>query len=97
MSETPLIVWGSIYSKLTYEDRGIDAKFYVVEGNYGSLFGKDSAKRINLILVGPENPFPLNTLSTPNTAGGIVSKYPSVFSGVVKLKTFRSRFILIPQ
>ena len=36
MSETPLKVWGSFYSKLNYKDRSIDAKFYEAEGNYGS-------------------------------------------------------------
>ena len=74
MSTIPLKVWGSFYSKLTHKDRGIDAKFYVVEGNCGSLLGKDSATGINLLRVGPENSFPLNTSSTPNTVEGIVLK-----------------------
>ena len=39
----------------------------------------------------------LNTLSTPNTVEGIVSKYPSVFNGVEKLKNFHVKFILISQ
>ena len=67
MSTTPSKVRGSFYSKLTHKDRSIDAKFCVVEGNYGFLLGKDSAIRINLLCVGPENLFPLNALSTPNT------------------------------
>ena len=89
MSTIPLKVWGSFYSKLTHKERSIDAKFIAVEGNYGSLLGKDSATRINLLRVGPENSFPLNTLSSPNTVEGIVSKYPSVFNCVGKLKNFQ--------
>ena len=96
MSTIPSKVRGSFYSKLAHKDRSIDAKFYVVEGNYGSLLGKDSATRINLLCVGPENSFPLNTLSTPNTVEGIVSKYPSVFSGVGKLKNFQVKIHIDP-
>ena len=91
-----LKVRGSFYSKLTYKDRCIDAKFYAVEGNYDSLFGKDSAIRHNLLRIGPENSFALNTLSTPNTVEGIVSKYPSVFSGVGKLKNFQVKIHIDP-
>ena len=94
MSTIPLKVWGSFYSKLTHKDKSIHANFYVVEENYGSLLGKDSATRINLLPVGPDNSFPLNTLSTTNTVEGIVSKYPSVFSGVAKLKNFQ-RYIYV--
>ena len=57
LSTTPLKVQGSFYSKLTHKDRSTDAKFYVGEGNYGSLLGKVSAIRINLLHVGPENSF----------------------------------------
>ena len=96
MSTIPLKVRRSFYSKLTHKDRSIDAKFYVVEGNCGSLLGKDSATRINLLRVGPENSFPVNTLSTPNTVEGIVSKYPSVFSGVGKLKNFQVKVHIDP-
>ena len=73
MSTIPLKVRGSFCSKLTHKDRSIDAKLYVVEGNCGSLLGKDSATRINLLRVGPENSFPLNTLSTPNTVEGMIN------------------------
>ena len=66
MSTTPLKVRGSFYSELIFKDRSIDAKFYVVEGNYSSLLGKDSAIRINLS-VDRENSFPMSTWSTPNT------------------------------
>ena len=97
MSTIPLKVWGSFCSKLTHKDRSIDAKFYVVEGTYGSLLGKDSATRINLLRVGTENSFPLNTLSTPNTVEGVVSKYPSVFSGVGKLKKFQVKIHIDPK
>ena len=97
MSTIPLKVRGSFYSKLTHKDRSIDAKFYVVQGNYGSLLGKDSATRINLLHVGPENSFPLNTLSTPNTDEGIASKYSSVFTGGVgKFKNFQVKIHIDP-
>ena len=96
VSTTPLKLRGSFYSKLTHKDRSIDAKFYVVEGNYGSLLRKDSATRIDLLRIGPENSFPLNTSSTPNTVEGIVSKHLSVFSGVGKLKNFQVKIHIDP-
>ena len=96
MSTIPLKVRGSFYSKLTDKDSSTDAEFYVVEGNHGSLLGKDSATRINLLRAGPKKSFPLNTLSTQNTVEGIVSKYPSVFSGAGKLKHFQVKIHIDP-
>ena len=59
MSTTPLKVRGSFYSKLTYKDKALMQKFYVVEENYGSLLGKDSAKRINLLRFWSRELFPI--------------------------------------
>ena len=53
-------------------------------------------KELIYYVFGPENSFPLNTLSTPNTVEGIVSKYPSVFNGVEKLKKFQVKIHIYP-
>lgn len=81
-SQRPLTVLGKITTHIESKTRLTPAVMYVVKGTYGSLLSYPTASELNLIKLN------VNAISAggDNTLTSLETQYPSVFTGIGKLK-----------
>ena len=64
-------------------------EFTVVEGRGKALLGKDTAEKLNVLIVGPPNSPQAYSITREGTSVDIVNNFADVFSGEGKLKHFQ--------
>ena len=90
-SKTPLAVAGTITATVKVTDSRSNelsnVDFIVIEGEGQTLLGRDTAKKLNLLRVGPE----VNTVSDKpeDTKQRMLREHKSCFTGLGKLKDFQ--------
>ena len=66
-------------------------EFTVVEGRGKALLGKDTAEKLNVLIVGPPNSPQAYSITSEGTSVDIVNNFADDFSGVGKLKNFQPK------
>ena len=85
----PIDVAGKFTTEIVSEAHGetcVD-DFKVIEGDARPLLGKRTAEQLDLLRVGPKEEEEVYTVTEQGNDVDIREKYPTLFSGVGKLKT----------
>ena len=99
-SQQPLSIKGVFHADITANNITVQDKIYVVNGNYGSLLGKTTAEKLDVLRIGPPpqvRTLKINQPEIPQSTYEIIQQYSEVFQGVGLLKNFKLKLHIDPS
>jgi len=100
-SEHPHPVVGTFQAEIsTPWNRHQLSTFHVIKGSSGSLLGKETAEKLDLLRVGPPHETTntvITNIKTPASTQGIIDQHNGIFKGIGLLKNFELNCISTHQ
>ena len=93
-ANTPLKLLGRFETIIECNNNKANASFFVLQGKAGSILGKDSAIKLDLLRVGPPPQVTPNininqVTAIPSSTQNVINKHKEIFKGVGKLKDYQ--------
>ena len=86
----PIEILGTFHAKIMCDVTGVSCKdqFMVIKGKGTTLLSKGTAKKLNVLCVGPVR-LGIYSITSKGTDGDVREQFPEVFSGIGKFADFQ--------